>query len=354
MPPISKISRYSNAGVFRHFEWPDDLQEFGRFNLIYGWNGSGKTTLSRLFRALETRTRPIGNASLCINGQDTRGEQFPGATIPVRVFNREFVAECVFPTQGRMAPILVVGQQNVEKQKRLEALRSRVADTQAALASDRDAKQKAERAFDLFNISQARSIKDALRASGPNRFNNYDKSHYTLRVETMLLDGNARLVRLSDEARQAAAVQSRSTLKPRIPPLDLRLPDLAVLISGTTGLLIESAASGTIARLKDDPALSIWVRDGLRVHKDRGTPPSVPDAPLGGVAPGRVTRLDLFGQGREGTGPHHRFVRLQPKRCAREEHRFDRRAGQAAGTVGRGVPRPHSGQGVPGARPVRL
>lgn len=41
---INKIKKIRNLGIFSDFKWPDALENFKRFNLIYGWNGSGKTT----------------------------------------------------------------------------------------------------------------------------------------------------------------------------------------------------------------------------------------------------------------------------------------------------------------------
>jgi len=95
--PIDRISRLRDYGIFRNFTWPGDLSEFGRYNMIYGWNGSGKTMLSRLFCALGQRTPPsIGQASVRINGNDVNGDAFSQVTVPVRVFNRDFVNESVF------------------------------------------------------------------------------------------------------------------------------------------------------------------------------------------------------------------------------------------------------------------
>ena len=119
---IDSISRLRNCGIFRNFTWPPDLPGFGRYNVIYGWNGTGKTTLSRLFRDLEVARAPtIGEAVLHINGNDVPGESFPQSTLHVRVFNRDFIEENVFPVEGGdMPPILVLGSESVEKQRMVE------------------------------------------------------------------------------------------------------------------------------------------------------------------------------------------------------------------------------------------
>lgn len=107
MTLIRRIARLHHAGVLRDFTWPADLPAFGRCNLIYGWNGSGKTTLSKMFRALETRTAPgSGEVTIIIAGANVSGHDFPTATLPVRVFNRDFAGESVFPVGGHLIPCL--------------------------------------------------------------------------------------------------------------------------------------------------------------------------------------------------------------------------------------------------------
>ena len=143
---IKRIGRLISCRVFRDFTWPKDLHEFARFNLIYGWNGSGKTTLSRILRDLELRRAPAdGEVTLPIGGQDTRGVDFPSASIPVRVFNRDFVSDNVFPISGGdVPPILILGEENIEKQKKLEVLKSKLAGVEGSLQTAQNEKRKAD------------------------------------------------------------------------------------------------------------------------------------------------------------------------------------------------------------------
>ena len=135
MMGINCISRLRDHGVFRDFTWPSELPEFGSNNLIYGWNGTGKTTLSRLFRDLELGRPPErGEVTLRVNGRDLRNESFAQSNIPVRVFNRDFINENVFPVgRGEMPPILVLGAENIEKQQEVERLKKQRAKTQSNL-----------------------------------------------------------------------------------------------------------------------------------------------------------------------------------------------------------------------------
>ena len=121
---IKRITKI-NHRIFQNFSWPSDLPTFERYNLIYGWNGSGKTTLSNLFRALEKKTNITdgtvefefegGNK---LSGSNIYGNQ----TIPkIKVFNREFVEDSVFSIQRpNMAPIFIIGEDSVEKQKQID------------------------------------------------------------------------------------------------------------------------------------------------------------------------------------------------------------------------------------------
>jgi wobble nucleotide-excising tRNase len=56
---ITRIAHIKSHRIFHDFVWHADLEDFERYNLIYGWNGSGKSTLSSLFRCLEKK-EPLG------------------------------------------------------------------------------------------------------------------------------------------------------------------------------------------------------------------------------------------------------------------------------------------------------
>lgn len=96
MMALQRISCLRYCGIFRSFDWPDDLPEFSRFNLIYGWNATGKTTLSWVLRHLEKRTIPQGEVKLKLTNGEFEGKEFPNRNVCARVFNRDFVNENVF------------------------------------------------------------------------------------------------------------------------------------------------------------------------------------------------------------------------------------------------------------------
>lgn len=270
MSLIKKIRRLKHPGVLRDFTWPSDLPAFGRFNLIYGWNGTGKTTLSRILRCLEKRTAPEGEVTLELDGLDVRHDEFSTATVPVRVFNRDFIAENVFPSKGGdLAPILVLGEKSVEKQKDVERLRGEHTTAQSKLDSARAIQQKAERDFDQFCINRASVIRDTLRSSGQNPYNNYNKTDFRGAAQKMAGGGDAQAHRLSGEDRDRLLAQQRATPKPKVQELAYALPNFEAIVARLSGLLRTTIVSAAIEALKADATLAAWTREGLRLHSER-------------------------------------------------------------------------------------
>lgn len=271
MSRVSRISKMRVPGVFRDFRWSNDLPDFGRYNLIYGWNGSGKTTLSRVFRALESqKPLPSGDAILRIDGNDLGSADFGTTTLPVRVFNRDFVNETVFPTGGgEVAPIFVLGKESVEKQKQAERLKAEREATREQLDSAHTAKKDAETSLDEFCIERASAIKDALRSSGSNPYNDYNKTAFRSRAGQMVEDGDAVTHHLAETERERLLKQYRESPKPQLSLRGYRIPALQDVAVEVEGMLSVTVVSKAIEALKSDAQLSEWIRTGLNLHQKR-------------------------------------------------------------------------------------
>ena len=171
---------------------------------IVGINGSGKTTLSNLFRALELRKQPEGEVTLTTANSSITGNEFAQSTLPVRVFNRDFVAANVFPVGGgEVPPIFVLGEESAEKQAQVEQLKEEKTSAQGTIDAAKHEKAKAEKALDKHCVDRATIIRETLRSSGDNPYNNYDKARYKL---TMLRKGGGdAMVELRHGMEQALA-----------------------------------------------------------------------------------------------------------------------------------------------------
>lgn len=270
MPLINRIDRLRHPGVLRDFSWPKALDEFARYNLIYGWNGSGKTTISKLFRALELRAEPEGDAALVLDGQKVDGSRFSEASLPIRVFNRDFVSESVFPVGGGdVAPIFVLGRESAEKQTEVERWKSERAQKNETLGAEKSQRSQAENKLDKHCIDQATVIREALRSSGNNPYTNYDKRRYRQRADRIIADGDKDSLLLSEEDHERLLSQNRATPKNKIDKVQYQIPDIEQYQNTASQLLGATVVSSAIAALKDDPELASWTRQGLGLHQER-------------------------------------------------------------------------------------
>ncbi len=271
MSRVTKIARLRHPGVLRDFTWPSDLPDFGRYNLIYGCNGSGKTTISGVFRALEAKSAPANcEVTLTIDGVDLKGQDFGQATLPVHVFNRDFVSESIFPSGGGdVPPIFVVGKEGVGKQKEVEGLKSRLQKAQDELGAARsrqtdDVKNLEKHCFDRGTV-----IRDGLRSAGQNRYNNFDKTAYRRRAQEMVDAGDGDCHRLGDSDRDSLLARHRAAPKPKITELAYELPSLEAFAEDVSDVLGTTVVAATIQSLRDDSSLASWVYQGLDIHQSR-------------------------------------------------------------------------------------
>ena len=270
MANIRRISKLQHLGTLRSFAWPSTLLDFARYNLIYGWNGSGKTTISRIFRSLEQRQQPSDcrEVTLLTDAESLDASAFSEATFPVRVFNRDFIHESVFPTGGGDIPlILVLGKANVEKQKRLDRLKVSVDEATRAVQAAIDKRRAANKSFEDYCAARAKSIKETLRSSGPSPYNSYNRSHFKQRTQRMLQADNATASRLDPASRQARHREHQATPKDKISHLTCSLPHLPTHAQDVSQLLARSVTSTVIEYLKDDRKVASWVHQGLELHK---------------------------------------------------------------------------------------
>ena len=267
---IQKITQLDHPGVLRDFKWPTDLAEFGRFNLIYGWNGSGKTTLSRLFRHLEQGSVPsTGQVVFCIRGNDVASDTFPEIGIQVRVFNRDFVNESVFPIGGGdVPPIFVVGKESVEKQKEVNRLNKAKSEEEIRLDQAKKASQQAKDEIERYCVNRAKIIKDILRTSGTSRYNYYDKTMYDNRMQDISWD-DGESCKLDETTREALLLQHRATIKPKVSEVQYRLPIMEDLHNQVATLRSTTVTTSVIQALENDSELGEWTRQGLIIHSGR-------------------------------------------------------------------------------------
>lgn len=268
---IQKIQCLKGCRIFRDFSWPKDLKPFERFNLIYGWNGSGKTTLSTLFAGLEHGLNELdGEYSLQINGQVRDLTKNQKRLPNIRVFNRDTVSRAVFEMTGtQLAPVFVIGEENVEKSRAIEGLRGTLAGQQHEVLTANVALESANSAFETFCTDRGKEIRALLVAPG-SAYVNYDKTKF--KATATRLHALRQLPEpLISDARAALLSQKDSKPKAKLPALPQRYPVLPELTQAVDAALKRSVTSAVIEDLVNDARLAKWVGEGLSLHRNQGT-----------------------------------------------------------------------------------
>lgn len=264
---ITRISRIKRQKVIRDFTWPDDLDPFGRFNLIYGWNGCGKTTLSALFRHLQTGSSiESGTVDFEVDDKHVSGAALDTAVLPpVRVFNRAFITDTILSVGDEMDPIFYLGESSVETQSRVESLKHGLKDTLANASQAAASEAEAEQALNASCVARAKFIKDALRSSHPSGYETYDKRRFRTAIGQLSKE-RAAAESLEEEERLSLTQKKDAQPKELIPRLDLILPDLTGLERDAKELVERSVVSAMIDALAADAEVGKWVQTGLTLH----------------------------------------------------------------------------------------
>jgi len=263
---FGRIESISQAAVWDGYDGRTSAApDFARYNLIYGWNASGKTTLSRVFGLLNGPTisgLPAGAHVRVSVGQgvlDSRKEQDRGQ-VPVRIFNRDFTDANLQQSDYTHAPALfIVGEDNIRLSNRIVSLSQR-RDRVAAMYRSVQTKQNET------STARAKAATDLARECGTLlgfrdfRAPNLKGIHQRLTAPANHLLDAATLQAMVSQARDQSEFAPIRNLPEVVPPRPPGVDDVAKLLK-------ETPKQNTIKRLSNDPALSDWVRTGLRFHE---------------------------------------------------------------------------------------
>lgn len=267
---IRKIQRIKNFGVYADYQWPAELPVFNRYNLIYGWYYSGKTTLSRVLRCFELKQPHIdfvaAEANLECEDGTVHRLAAPANAPALRVFNSDFVLENLsFGRNGGNAnPILILGQEDIEKQRALEAKKLERDKLQQVIDQKRLKKTAMADAIETAKTAKARDIKKTL--SHPD----YDKTRLGPKIGACITNPEQHLLNDEDFGRTLNTYRStekKSLLSEQTDTLAL----LGSLKAKVATLLEKTVTAQTIKRFEDNSALESWVKVGRTLHAEKTT-----------------------------------------------------------------------------------
>lgn len=268
---IEKINKIKNHRCFNDFSWHSALDNFGRYNLLYGWNGTGKTTLANLFRAIEKQQFvPEGEIKIVIDNRtvDLNNISTEPNLPQVRVFNEDFVTENVFTSHGSITPIFYLGKENIEKQKKIKELEPQIELKREELGEKQKIKSDKETELDNYCRDRANNtIKPLLSSSGINPYNNYNKTNFKNKCEELSKERDWSSNVLDDSTKDKLKQQKDSTPKKKILKLSFVFHNFELLQSEVKDILDQTVLSQVIEELRNDQELANWVKVGLEKHK---------------------------------------------------------------------------------------
>lgn len=266
---LKSIDKIKGLGVYQTYVKPAGTQEFGIKNLIYGWNYSGKTTLSRLFAQLETK---VANPDLSgceftfgTDGDSITETNFQQSTLSVRVFNSDFVRSNLHFDGGSFNPILLLGKESEEAQRKIDDLSKRIKRSEGV---QRNLNGKIE---DL-NTRIAQAKTDAARLIRQHlKVDPYTATHLAQDLAAVGVLESPLLTKknLADAIELALTPDSKrpSTVEElRAAPSIVDLHKEAIAVLAAT-----PSFSNTIKHLEENPSVERWVEGGLPLHSGAGT-----------------------------------------------------------------------------------
>lgn len=267
---ITRLQKAKGYRIFRDFSWPSaGLPDFARFNVIYGWNGSGKTSLSNVFRLIQRCEALLdGQVEILVDQTRVSGADFASAALPaVRTFNRDTVIRNVFESvDQQFPPVFYLGEDSVEKQKQIEALKKELGGHVDAESQWNRKKSDASTAFDSFCAEEAKGIKNLLTVAGGGPFNNYNATNFKSDVQR-LASSSPLPDKLTDDQRQQCLATKDGKSMETVSEPSISFPDFADLIGRVQAMLERSVVLSVISDLAENPSVAAWVNTGLNLHR---------------------------------------------------------------------------------------
>lgn len=274
---LTAIKRIQGLGVFGDFTPTAELPEFGRYNIVYGENGSGKTTLSRLFGCLETGEHAeYADLQFSIDSQSgvlAKGQRYARK---VRVFNSDYVEANIGQFHAPLRHILIIGEDNkaladdVVAEKKLHGERSAAIDVaQKAITKLDSDKGKVFSAI-------AKTIGEATSGSTLRSYRKPDAeaAYANERGLAPLSDALLEVHRATVHQEQLDVITSPTLASYGGGPVLPAGPfvDIAAALPGlVSALLARTAQAGVLRRLVEEPAIAVWVEQGVALHRDHGS-----------------------------------------------------------------------------------
>lgn len=267
---ITKITKIKNLGLFNDYSANSALEDFKKFNLIYGWNGTGKTTLSELFTAFDDGNlteHPDLEYQFKSNGQNySQNKPYDKS---IRVFNQRYIIENIDIIAGNAKSILILGQENKDLIKVIQQ-------DEKILNGDPEKEDDLGKIKELFLKNQELATKegerntkftDVARVISANTSGVSTRTYNKRNAENAFNELKNKTL-LSKEESQQHSTTLRQQQKPVLSLIDADvIKDVEQIILDSGSILDKTVEAIIIDRLKDHADISQWVEEGINLHK---------------------------------------------------------------------------------------
>lgn len=267
---IRRVSELKNAGVWKDFSAPADIQLKPR-TLIYGFNGSGKTTLSRVFSSIERgsleerlpreTTFKIEASDGTTVAQDPISNPFGSNLL---VFNSDFVSRNFEWDASSTKGIAYLSEKKVDVRKAFDEIAPKLLAAVQQTKTKEKAKTKADKDLSDFKTRVARNVREVASSST-----------YTQSYDARKIQGHYSKASFGAEKKlsEADLQKSQEILTQREP-----LPTLSFSPSLPAGLidwfkvgqtLLTQSVSGIASKEFEAHSDALrWVEEGLHYHDE--------------------------------------------------------------------------------------
>ena len=260
---IKKVKTLKNIGLFMDYAWDNSgLQDFGQYNLVYGWNGSGKTTFSKFFSCIESglldEYPSLGYELDTDTGLVTQGMKY---SKKIRVFNQDYIANNIQMAQGEAKPIYILGEENKVIADAILSDEKLLLEKNKQNKELNEAKGRYERDLGKLFTTVATLISSNTSGEATRR---YDKRN----AEAAFGKLQAKAT-LSETAHSKALLTLKQLEKPVVINVDIENIETSItqFIEEVKPLFLATVQTIIIDHLKQNADISEWVEAGVSLHQ---------------------------------------------------------------------------------------
>ncbi len=268
---IKKIRKIKNLGlVFSDYTWDQNLSEFKRFNLIYGWTGSGKTTLSNLFNALGSGlSEKYSSLEYEVETESGSYKQGEALNNKIRVFNQDYVENNVQILLCKAKSIYILGEENKKIADKIDKDEKLLIAKRDELKQIKESKDKTEGERNVKFTDVARTISSNTSGEATRRYDkrNAEEAFAKLSTKDLLDVSQVKKHNLTLRQFEEPILQELHT-----PTLIFKGKEsdfgsaLKKIAEHTKSLCSKTVESTILQRLKQNFDISEWVEKGVELH----------------------------------------------------------------------------------------